>query len=152
MIKINKKTPVIILLAMTCVILGLLLKIQSAKAQVVETQIKLKEIEQLVVVKKDILTVRQKAWKYALAWCESRHRDDAVNKVDRDGTPSYGRYQFKPTTFHYFMKKYDIGTSTNYMDGDLQERIIDQMIIRNDVKWFKQFPDCVKRNGTPPRN
>lgn len=98
----------------------------------------------------DILSKRQRAWLHALEWCESHHTDTAINKVDRDGTPSYGRLQFKPGTFNYFMKRYELGTSTNYMDGDLQEKIVEQMIIRADVKWYQQFPDCTKKLGNPP--
>lgn len=140
------------LIALALATIGLTIESRTAKAQVTEVTLQLKKAEELILVKKDILTKRQRAWIHALAWCESRYNDNAINKVDRDGTPSYGRYQFKPATFTYFMKKYDLGTSTNYMDGDLQEKIVEQMIIRNDVEWSNQFPDCVKRNGVPPRN
>lgn len=150
--KKNNKTVTVLLIAATIALLGITIKAHAAMAQMTMASTTLQPIEQIVVVKKDILTKRQRAWIGALAWCESRHRDGAVNKVDRDGTPSYGRYQFKPSTFNYFMKKYELGTSTNYVDGDLQEKIVEQMIVRNDVKWSTQFPDCVKKNGIPPRD
>jgi len=102
------------------------------------------------VEKKDRLHIRQRAWLGALIWCESRGIETAINPVDLDNTPSYGLLQFKPSTFHYFMARYEIGTSTNYMDAELQQRIVEEMILRNDVKWHIQFPGCTKKLGTPP--
>lgn len=144
---------VIIIIAALATVLVLTAKI--AYSQIIisatSTSNKIETLKPIELLPEPItLTKRQRAWMGALSWCESHHNDSAINKVDRDGTPSYGRYQFKPSTFYYFMKRYEIGTSTNYMDGDLQEKIVEQMIIRNDVKWSTQFPDCVKKLGTPP--
>jgi len=98
------------------------------------------------------LSHAQVVWKYALEYCESRGNPDAINPNDLDQTPSYGRWQFKPSTLDYFSVKYEVATSTSVMDGDWQERVIDQMILhRNDINWHQQFPWCVKKLGTPPR-
>lgn len=103
---------------------------------------------------KDILSHRQRAWLYALMWCESKARPEAINKFDRDGTPSYGILQFKPGTFKYFMAQYNLGTSTDFMDPQLQQKIVEQMIIQKNIKWSQQFPDCSsnRKLGTPPLN
>ena len=108
-------------------------------------------------VQKKELSHRQKAWLGALEWCESRGNPEAVNKKDRDGTPSYGILQFKPSTFKYYGERYGIGeqlelgfSPDGYMNPDGQEFIVEQMIIRGDVDWNQQFPDCVKKLGKPP--
>lgn len=102
------------------------------------------------VEKKDPLTYQQRAWFGALTWCESKGNPNAVNKKDRDGTPSYGLLQFKPSTFTYFAEKYGIDGSAGYMDPKAQSLIVEQMILRNDVTWSQQFPACVKILGKPP--
>ena len=98
------------------------------------------------------LSHAQQVWKSALEWCESRGDPDAVNKEDLDGTPSYGAWQFKPSTLDYFSVKYDVATSTSVMDRDWQDRVITQMILhRDEIKWSQQFPWCVKKLGNPPK-
>lgn len=104
------------------------------------------------VEKPDILSFRQRAWLGALQWCESRGNPKALNANDRDNTPSYGILQFKPGTFYGFGKLYGIDTKAGYNDPTTQIKIVEQMIIRNDVKWSQQFPDCTKQLGVPPRN
>lgn len=97
------------------------------------------------------LSHRQEVWKNALEWCESSGDVDAINEKDLDGTPSYGAYQFKPSTLDYFAEKYGIATSTTVMDYEVQNAVITQMILhRNEIKWSQQFPSCVKRLGSPP--
>lgn len=99
---------------------------------------------------------RQEMWLDALEWCESRGVETAVNKMDRDGTPSYGSLQFKPSTFTYFSERYGLPTTTSYMDPSQQRQIVRFMI--NDPKITdaqlrnQQFPDCIQRKvGLPPR-
>ena len=96
------------------------------------------------------LSYAQKAWLGSLEWCESRGQPDAVNPEDSDGTPSYGILQFKPSTFDEFAKRYGIATTTGYMDPEVQEEIVTQMILRGDVNWSRQFPACTKKLGYPP--
>jgi hypothetical protein len=103
------------------------------------------------VEKKDILTRPQRAWLGALIWCESRGNVDALNKKDRDGTPSYGLLQFKPSTFTHYAKLYGIDGKAGYKDADTQEKIVEQMIIRGGINWSQQFPTCTKKLGTPPK-
>lgn len=98
------------------------------------------------------LTHAQQVWKGALEWCESRGKIGAVNPKDRDGTPSYGSFQFKPSTLQYYAEKYNVPTATSTMDYATQSAVVDQMILhRAEIDWSWQFPDCVKRLGYPPR-
>ena len=101
---------------------------------------------------KDILTPEQRAYLGALEWCESRGKPGAINPKDSDGTPSFGILQFKPSSYAYFESRYDLATTTSYMDKDGQEAIVEQMMIRNDVTWTHQFPGCVHKLGTPPQS
>lgn len=95
---------------------------------------------------------RQLVWTYALEWCESGGNKQAVNPKDRDNTPSYGSFQFKPATFGAFAKKYNIATtSKGYMDPEVQRKIVEKMLFDKTVVWSTQFPDCVKKLGWPPR-
>lgn len=98
------------------------------------------------------LTHEQEVWQYALEWCESQGKASAINPKDRDNTPSYGAYQFKPSTLTYFAKLYGIATSTEgVMDPSVQTKIVEQMILhRADIDWHQQFPDCVRKLGLPP--
>ena len=107
--------------------------------------------EKCTTVTKQTLSTEQKAWLGALEWCESRGNPKAINPKDRDNTPSYGLLQFKPSTFEYFAEKYGIATtSKGYMDPDVQEAIVTQMILQGHVDWSWQFPMCTKRLGPPP--
>lgn len=105
--------------------------------------------EEIVEIKVE-LNYQQKAWLGALQWCESRGNPKAINPNDRDNTPSYGILQFKPSTFNYYQARYGTDKGTGYMDPDAQTAIVEQMIIRNDVKWSQQFPECVRKLGKPP--
>jgi hypothetical protein len=127
-----------------------LLFISTVKADA-PAELTIKPVAELVVTKKDILTKRQRAWFYALMWCESKANTKAVNPKDLDNTPSYGEFQFKPGTFNGFMKEYGLGTSTDYMDPVYQELIVEQMIFRNYPTFNRQFPDCVRKLGFPPK-
>lgn len=148
--------PILVIVAFILALL--LINVRTAIAEATTTIVAQVSIQQppaqlipIVVTPKDILSKRQRAWLGALMWCESKARPEALNKVDRDGTPSYGILQFKPGTFHYFLKRYNLGTSTDYLDPELQQRIVEQMILKADVKWSQQFPDCTRKLGTPPQ-
>lgn len=91
----------------------------------------------------------QEEWLLALEWCESRGRPEAINPVDRDGTPSNGLLQFKDTTFAFFSKAY--GIPGEMMDPDAQRAIVRRMMSDPSIRWEMQFPDCVELHiGKPP--
>ena len=97
------------------------------------------------------LTHQQKVWMYALEWCESNGINSAINPNDLDNTPSYGAFQFKPSTLDFFAKKYGVATTT-VMDYEVQRKVVEQMVLhRDEIKWQNQFPWCVKKLGRPPR-
>lgn len=92
----------------------------------------------------------QEVWLNKLVMCESTGNPNAINKVDRDGTPSYGLLQFKPSTFEYFARRY--GVSGTLMEPEAQKKIVRQMMNDRGVDWLQQFPDCVKNHiGFPPK-
>jgi hypothetical protein len=96
------------------------------------------------------LTHSQEVWMNVLEWCESRGNPNAINPNDRDNTPSYGAFQFKPSTLDYYAEMYGVATTTT-MDYEVQKAVVTQMILhRNEINWSQQFPDCVKKFGTPP--
>ena len=99
------------------------------------------------------LTHAQEVWISALEWCESHGIPAAINPKDKDGTPSYGSFQFKPSTLTYFAAHYHIAT-TNTMDTDVQHKVLEAMVLDGkNIEWTQQFPDCVKRKvGPPPLN
>lgn len=110
-------------------------------------------------VQSPILTHQQEVWMYALEWCESRGVQTSINPKDRDGTPSYYSWQFKPGTFKYLGIKYavipkettDAQAFELMKDYKLQQQIVQNMILDKDTKWNNEFPDCVKRKvGLPP--
>lgn len=103
-------------------------------------------------IPKKELTHQQMVWSYAIEWCESRGKISAVNPKDRDGTPSYGAYQFKPETLVYYSDMFAIERATSTMDYSTQRSVFEEMIRHADeVNWSQQFPDCVKKFGPPPR-
>lgn len=106
------------------------------------------------------LSHRQEVWLNVLEWCESRGDPTALNPEDRDGTASYGSFQFKPSTLHYYATLYKVITDVEkdeimnlIYDYDIQRKTVTQMILhRDDINWHQQFPDCVKKNGLPPKS
>jgi hypothetical protein len=107
------------------------------------------------------LTARQRSWLGALEWCESRGGGlDTINLVDKDGTPSYYWYQFKPSTFKAYGEKYKLipegltlgGTMLAMENYDTTLKIVATMISDPDVKWANEFPGCVKKLGAPPKD
>lgn len=103
------------------------------------------------IIAERTLTHQQDVWISALEWCESSGITDAINPEDLDGTPSYGAFQFKPSTLDMFAKKYGVATTT-LMDYETQRKVVEQMVLhRDEIKWEKQFPWCVKKLGRPPK-
>lgn len=114
-------------------------------------------------IKVEIITHRQKVWLGALEWCESRGVGEAINKVDKDGTPSYYWLQFKPGTFRGYGEKYGLiekGKSTEQImelmkSYELTIAIMENMIADptiTDKQWrYSLFPGCTAKLGTPPR-
>lgn len=105
---------------------------------------------------------RQFVWIHALEWCESRGEISAVNEADRDGTPSFYAFQFKPGTFRFYGERYGV-IPKGLSDADLMERlkdrdaqfaIVSEMVLHYDeIEWLKQFPDCIRiKIGMPPRS
>ena len=119
-----------------------------------------KEAQKVVTPPTATLTHAQEVYIKALEWCESRGVMTAINPNDRDNTPSYYSWQWKPDTFKYFGIKYGI-ISQNILDKDVRIKMADyeteKLVIeamvehRSEIKWSQQFPDCTKKLGNPPR-
>lgn len=86
-----------------------------------------------------------------LIWCESRANGGAVNKIDLDGTPSYGLLQFKPLTLWDWATKHKIldiekaEIMNVIFDGQVQIDAFLAEYEENGQKeaWWKQnFPGC----------
>lgn len=106
------------------------------------------------------LTHQQETWVSALEWCESRGNPTAVNPKDRDGTPSYYSFQFKPETFLSFGKLYGIIPKDTTLDNvkdtlikdtKMQRSIVERMVLDQSVELIGQFPECVRKLGLPSR-
>jgi len=109
-----------------------------------------------------VLSHQQEVYLHALEWCESRGIQTAVNPKDRDGTPSYYSFQFKPDTFKWLVVKYEIlnkedvntleKVKKNMANYELQKLIVKHMLFDSTIKWENKFPDCVnKKIGRPPK-
>ena len=101
---------------------------------------------------------RQEVWVHALEWCESSAMEK-INPNDKDNTPSYYFWQFKPDTFKEKAEKYGViekGQGKDKImvllkDYELQHKTINAMVRDGkNQNWGQLFPDCVKRLGTPP--
>lgn len=106
-------------------------------------------------------THKQLVWRFVLEWCESRGCGiDAINPKDKDGTPSYYHYQFKPGTLKYYAVKYQLLPNDLEMidylnwsgDWELTSEILNRMMNDPDVVWTQEFPGCVKLYGFPPKS
>lgn len=121
--------------------------------QLIATSTEIQKVPEVKAVPKRIATVlaggTREAWLEDLIACESGGRPGAINPKDRDGTPSYGLLQFKPSTFAMFSKAY--GIEGELMDPEAQKAIVVRMMDDRSVKWHKQFPACVRKLGTPPQ-
>ena len=106
------------------------------------------------------LNHRQRVWLGVLEWCESTAIGTKVNKVDKDGTPSYYWYQFKPETFRAYGEKYELITKGKSIleikelmkDYVLTIKIMVRMVQDPDVQWTHEFPGCVAKYGPPPKD
>lgn len=107
--------------------------------------------QDITPVPHETLTHQQQVWVSALEWCESNGIPTALNPKDRDGTPSYGAFQFKPSTFALYAKSYGMASTTDYKDYDAQKSIVERMVGDPAVRWEQQFPDCVRKLGRPPK-
>lgn len=104
-------------------------------------------------------TTDPEEWLLALEWCESNCDNARINEIDRDGTPSYHLYQFKPDTLRGYGEAYGIIpqglTDTEILkalkDIKITRAIVRAMMKDPSVDWYQQFPDCVRRLGLPPR-
>lgn len=89
---------------------------------------------------------------YKLENCESNHIAWAVNPKDRDGTPSYGAYQFKPSTLLYYAKKYGYNINPEpqeiinlAFDRKFVSEIVIKMFQDKSVNLKREFPVCSKK-------
>lgn len=121
--------------------------------------IKEKKAEEIKVVEAKV-THAQDTWIRALEWCESNGNPGAVNPKDKDGTPSYYSFQFKPETFRYYGEMYSVIekelTHEEIMelirDREIQKTIVEHMVLDKRVNFRQQFPACTKKLGLPPTN
>ena len=142
-----KKALVVVLLASIAALVSVIMRPdESVAVQQVHAEVRV-----AITAVRALLDHPQQAWLGSLEYCESRGKPDAINPMDSDGTPSYGILQFKPSTYAWYAKIYGMASTTNYMDPEEQEAIVTQMIIRG-VNWAKQFPDCTKKLGVPPKS
>jgi hypothetical protein len=88
-------------------------------------------------------------WLTDLEICESGGNPNALNPVDRDGTPSHGLLQFKDTTFEMYRVRYSMGEVELY-DPEAQRLMVRFMMDDDAVRWEQEFPDCVRKLGRPP--
>lgn len=118
------------------------------------------EVEILTPKLRPILTPEQDAWRDKLEMCESGGVNTAINPIDKDGTPSYYAFQFKPGTFRGYGEQYGVIpkglTQDELMEAlkvyGYQKSIVGYMILDPRVNWYQQFPDCVRRHGLPPQS
>lgn len=105
-----------------------------------------------------LTTTKQDKWISDLMYCESRNDTLAVNPKDLDGTASYSLFQWKPSTFKAYVKKYDLfdwqtwekADWWNAMFSDYHQMTVIQYMINDlSIKWNKEFPWCVKKIGLP---
>jgi len=145
-----KFIALILFCALVAVIYILPQKSLSEVVPVVEIQITEEERD---------LKHRQELWISSLEWCESRGKNSAINKMDRDGTPSYSNFQWKPSTFIYYGTMYGLLATSTTIESvpellknyELQRDIVRHMVNDNRVNFYQQFPDCVKlKVGLPP--
>lgn len=109
------------------------------------------------------ITHAQDIWISALEWCESQGNLKAINPDDKDHTPSYYSFQFKPGTFRLFGELYGIiekGKTNEQIMELIKEHSIQREIVENMVndksitsnQWkYRLFPGCVKKLGLPPK-
>ncbi len=91
-----------------------------------------------------------------LAQCESRGNNMAVNPNDLDNTPSYSTFQWKPSTWALYVKRYKLWNSKDWDEADLsnamwdtqyQTAIVKKMFTDPLVDLRHEFPSCSKLLG-----
>ena len=75
-----------------------------------------------------------------LANCESGGDPTRINPND-NGSPSFGKYQFKKTTFLEMGKKYNL-PATDIMNEEQQEKIVFQMLLNKEGDHWR---NCMKQ-------
>jgi hypothetical protein len=109
------------------------------------------------------LTHKQEVWISALEWCESRGNQKAINAKDRDGTPSYYSFQFKPGTFLSYAKAYHLIPANTKLANiqplmqnyTIEHSVLERMVLDKSISlstWrYSLFPDCIQNKiGNPP--
>lgn len=117
-----------------------------------------KEEKIIVQVEEPKISHQQEIWISALEWCESNGNVNAINPKDKDGTPSYYSFQFKPETFKYYGEMYwviepglkDEEIMERIKDNQTQRTIVENMVLDKAVDFRQQFPACTKKLGLPP--
>lgn len=108
------------------------------------------EAQEIIVEKIDLVPSATDLWIEALEKCESSGNPKAVNPKDRDGTPSYGAFQFKPSTYRGYAKILNLSSTTDFMNRKGQLAIVRYMVTDPKTKIENQFPGCVRKLGKPP--
>ena len=120
------------------------------------------EVEQQTITEQKIpaITKEQELYLAKLINCESGDNPLARNDHDRDNLSAKGLYQFKDKTWRFYIKKYDLWNWRNWEEADFenaiwsrehQEVVLRYMLNDEDVNFKREFPQCVKRLGLPPR-
>lgn len=149
------------ILLLTAVVLGACMLFGSAFISK-ETVVEPVTAQVTEIPKRYVPTHAQNVWLHALEWCESRGKQSAVNPEDRDGTPSYYSFQFKPSTFKAYALRYELlepselDTAEELMAQmsvyENQKAIVTEMLNDPKVRWNNEFPDCTMRKvGMPPK-
>ncbi len=111
MTKQKKKAVITIIALVVALVIGVATSKTTSTVEPTETE-QTQEIVKPTAYQIE-LQHRRETWISALEWCESRGKNSALNPEDRDGTPSYSNFQWKPSTLLGFGKRYGlIATST----------------------------------------
>lgn len=107
--------------------------------------IRFEEIEEIDPIKEKIALLKK---------CESGGNPNALNPIDLDGTPSYGCFQFKISTWKNYVIKYNLFNWKELEEADwfntmwscdLQEIVVEKMFFDPNVKLrTTEFPTCSK--------
>ena len=95
------------------------------------------------------ISLKEKNTLFKLADCESDHDPIAINEND-NGSPSYGKFQYKLKTFKWLVVKYNLLDPKNLeeadwinwiMDGQFQTELT-LLVIRNEPLWQNHWLNC----------
>jgi len=146
-------------IVVTIIWLIALVLVSAVHAQLKPISIQLNNIPESAEAITKVQSYTYEDWRQKMRMCESSDNQMAINPNDLDGTPSYSLYQFKPPTFKGYVIKYDLFNWREWDDADWrnnlmsrwhQEEIMTRMIEDPDVKWTREFPDCIRKHGSPP--